>query len=125
VFGVSVEPARDLDIIEFLWASLALFDDDEPAPATATVYRPRNHALYAVGEARARILRRLADAPGEVAFEQLLPDPPEPAEAASQPALRRRSAWSSTFAASLELAKQGDVVVAQAGPFRPIHLARV
>jgi segregation and condensation protein A len=125
VVGGSVEPAPNLDIIEFLWASLALFDAGEPAPATTTVDRPRHHALYAVSEARARILRRLADAPGEVVFEQLLPDPPDPAEAASQPALRRRSAWSSTFAASLELAKQGEVAVAQAGSFQPIHLARV
>jgi segregation and condensation protein A len=125
VFGVSVTPTPELDIIEFLWASLALFDAGEPAPATTTVDRPPHHALYAVSEARARILRRLADAPGEVVFEQLLPDPPDPAEAASQPALRRRSAWSSTFAASLELAKQGEVAVAQAGSFQPIHLARV
>jgi segregation and condensation protein A len=125
VVGVSAEPAPDLDIIEFLWASLALFDAGEPVPATATEDRPRHHVVYAVGEARARILRRLADAPGAVAFEQLLPDAPEPAEGEPQAALRRRSAWSSTFAASLELAKQGDVVVAQAGSFQPIHLARV
>ena len=65
VFGVSVAPTPELDIIEFLWASLALFDAGEPAPDTATVYRPRHHALYAVSEARARILRRLADAPGD------------------------------------------------------------
>ncbi len=100
VFGVSVEPAPDLDIIEFLWASLALFDAGEPATATTTVYRPPHHGLYAVGEARTRILRRLADAPGDVAFEQLLPDPPELAEAEALAALRRRSAWSSTFAAT-------------------------
>jgi segregation and condensation protein A len=125
LFGVSVAPAPDLDIIELLWASLALFDDGEPAPVPTTVYRPPHHALHAVGEARDRILRRLADASGEVAFDQLLPDAPEPAEGDPLDALRRRSAWSSTFAASLELAKQGDVVVAQAGPFQPIHLAPV
>jgi segregation and condensation protein A len=125
MFGVSVAPTADLDIIEFLWASLALFDAGEPATATTTVYRPPHHGLHAVGEARDRILRRLADASGEVAFDQLLPDAPEPAEGDPLDALRRRSAWSSTFAASLELAKQGDVVVAQAGPFQPIHLAPV
>jgi segregation and condensation protein A len=124
VFAVSVAPTPDLDVIEFLWASLALFDDGEPAPATTTVDCPRHHTLYAIGEARARILSRLAAA-GEVAFEQLLPDAPEPARAESRAALRRRSAWSSTFAASLELAKQGDVVVVQEGPFQPIHLAHV
>jgi len=124
IVGVSVEPTADLDIIEFLWASLALFDDGHPEPDTTTVYSPRQFALYPVGEARARILRRLAEASGEVAFEQLLPGAPELAEGESLPVLQRRSAWSSTFAASLELAKQGDVVVAQEGAFQPIHLAR-
>jgi len=124
VLGVSVEPTPDLDIIEFLWASLALFDDGEPAPETTTVYRPRQFALYPVGEARARILRRLAEAPGEVAFEKLLPDAPDLAEGESLPALQRRSAWSSTFAASLELAKQGDVMTIQEEDFQAIRVAR-
>ena len=115
VFGVSVEPTPDLDIIEFLWASLALFDDGEPAPDTAAVYRPPRWRCIPLARPVTRILRRLAEAAGAVAFEQLLPDAPELAEAGSLAALRRRSAWSSTFAASLELAKQGEVAVAQAG----------
>ena len=78
-----------------------------------------------VSDARDRILRRLAHAPGEVAFDQLLPDAPELGEAEALAALRRRSAWSSTFAATLELAKQGGVNAAKAGSFQPIHLARV
>ena len=123
--GVSVEPTPDLDIIEFLWASLALFGDGAPAPDTTPFYRPPPRALYPVSEARARILRRLAEVRGEVAFALLLPDAPALAEGQSLPALQLRSAWSSTFAASLELAKQGDVVVTQEGLFRPIHLARV
>jgi segregation and condensation protein A len=125
ILGVSVEPTPDLDIIEFLWASLALFDDGEPAPDTGAVYRPPPLPLYPVGEARTRILRLLAEAPGEVAFEMLLPDMPDLAEGETLPALQRRSAWSSTFVASLELAKQGDVVLAQEGTFQPIHLTRV
>lgn len=62
--------------------SLALFDD-EPGPDPATIYRPNDLDLFA--DARDRILRRLA---------------------AMQPAprpVRRRSAWSSTFIAGLEL----------------------
>jgi segregation and condensation protein A len=125
VFGVSVELTPDLDIIEFLWASLALFDDGEPAADTDAVYRPPRLALYRLAEARARILRLLAAAAGEVAFEQLLPAAPQPADAEPLRTLRRRSAWSSTFAASLELAKQGEVVVAQEGAFQPIHLSQV
>lgn len=126
VLGVSVEPTPDLDIIEFLWASLALFDDGEPAPDTTTGYSPPRLPLYPLGEARTRILRLLAEASGEATFEQLLPALSDVADSsASTRALRRRSAWSSTLIASLELAKQGDVVVAQEGLFQPIHLARV
>jgi segregation and condensation protein A len=58
-------------------------------------------------------------------FDQLLPDAPELGEAEALAALLQRSAWSSTFAATLELAKQGEVVVAQAGSFQAIHLAQV
>jgi segregation and condensation protein A len=124
VFGVSVEPTPDLDIIEFLWASLARFDDDAAEPDSTSVYRPFHFALYAIAEARARVLRRLAAAPEGATLGQLLPDAAEPAEGEPLGTLRRRSAWSSTFVASLELAKQGAVVVAQEAPFQPIHLAR-
>jgi chromatin segregation and condensation protein Rec8/ScpA/Scc1 (kleisin family) len=39
-------------------------------------------------------------------------------------ALHWSSAWASTFSAGLELAKQGDVTLAQAEAFRSIHLTR-
>ena len=125
VFGVSVEAAPALDVIEFLWASLALFDDDAAEPDTATVYRPTHVDLYAVAEARDRILRLLAETPQGVRFEQLLPDADAVSEQTQRSGLRRRSAWSSTFIASLELARQGDVVLAQGRDFEPIHVARV
>lgn len=120
VFGISVEPGPAIDVIEFLWASMALFDDAS-GPDTATSYRPRPFDLYAVAEARERILRRLANAPEGAPLEQLLPDAPEFAE--TGPTLRRRSAWSSTLVASLELAKQGDVLLEQEAVLRPIHVS--
>jgi segregation and condensation protein A len=52
VFGVSAEAGQAIDVIEFLWASLALFDDPA-APEVATGYRPLHLDLYAVAEARA------------------------------------------------------------------------
>ena len=55
-------PGAAIDVIEFLWASLALFDDEEP-PDTATAYRPAPLRLHTVAEARARILRRLKEQP--------------------------------------------------------------
>jgi segregation and condensation protein A len=121
IFGVSVETAGVVDVIEFLWASLALFDD-EPLPDMANVYRPPPPPLYTVAAARERILRRLAAIPDGAPLDRFLPDMPDSNEVEAPSRLRRRSAWSSTFTASLELARQGDVVLAQARDFESIHV---
>jgi segregation and condensation protein A len=127
VFGVSADAAPAVDIIAFLWASLALFDAD-PVADTTTVYQPEPFDLYPVAEARERILRVLGTMPDGASLETLLPDAesttPPASRPASQVALRRRSGWSSTFVASLELAKQGAVVLGQGGDFQPIHVAQ-
>jgi hypothetical protein len=53
VFGVSVETTEVVDVVEFLWASLALFDD-APVPDTVNVYRPSSRPLsYRRRDARA------------------------------------------------------------------------
>jgi segregation and condensation protein A len=118
-FGVAVDAGPAIDAVEFLWASLALFDDGT-APEPAPTYRPKLHLeLYSAVEARARILQRLADLPEGETLGALLPE----AAGASRSILRRRAAWSSTLIASLELAKQGDVVLGQDMAFGPIHVA--
>ena len=122
VFGISVDPGHAVDVIEFLWASLALFDD-EPVPQTATLHRPLHLELYVVADARERILRRLAETPEGAPFERFLPDPPVIAAGEVLDPLRRRSAWSSTLIASLELAKQGEVVLGQGDDFQSIYVA--
>ena len=122
VFGVSVEAGQAVDVIEFLWASLVLFDDPEQ-PETRPLYRPRPVELYAVAEARDRIRQRLAETPDGAPLDRFLPDPPETAENGALARLRRRSAWSSTLIASLELAKQGEVKLGQGEDFEPIHVA--
>jgi segregation and condensation protein A len=122
LLGTAFESAHQVDVIEFLWASLALFDD-APAPDTASVYRPPLTALYDVAAARARILHLLAAAPDGASFERLLPAPPETAETVSRRALRRRAAWASTLVAGLELAKQREVVMQQAGDFQTIAVS--
>jgi segregation and condensation protein A len=109
IFGIAVEPGQTIDVIEFLWVSLALFDD---VPETAARYRPRPFALYAVAEARDRILRLLAGTPGGGPLDRFLPDPPADDREPWRD-LRRRSGRASTFIASLELAKQGHVALAQ------------
>jgi len=114
----AVGPA--VDVVEFLWASLALFDDDQAPVDTASRYRPRRLDLHSVQDARARIRRRLAEQPKRHRLERLLPE--DPAASGPPVALRRRSAWSSTFVASLELAKQGEAVLDQTDFLGPIQV---
>jgi segregation and condensation protein A len=121
LFGVAVETGPAIDVTEFLWASLTLFDDEAP-PDTATAYRPALLQLHTVAEARARILRRLTEQPDGVALDQLLPDEAPDVSEPSRRARLRRSGWAATFVASLELAKQGEVVVGQGEDFEPIQV---
>jgi segregation and condensation protein A len=111
--GVSVDAGPAIDVIEFLWASLARFDADPATPDTATVYRLARLDLCTIAEARDRILRRLTESPAGATLAQCLPAPPIAADGEIQPELRRRSAWASTLVAGLELARQGDVALEQ------------
>jgi segregation and condensation protein A len=120
-FGLSVEAGPAIDVIEFLWASLALFDDEAP-PDTGKAYRPAPLALHTVVQARARILQRLKDQPDGAALDQLLPDESPDAGEPWRRARLRRSGWAATFVAGLELAKQGEVVLEQGEDFEPIHV---
>lgn len=122
LLGAWTETDHEVDVIEFLWASLALFDDANVGADTATLYRPAWLDLHSVPGARTRILRLLAETPEGRILAGLLPEAAgEPGGARS--ALRRRSAWASTFAASLELARQGEVVLEQEETFSPIHIS--
>ena len=120
--ALGAEP--DVDVVGFLWASLAVFDEVEDAVDTAEVYRPRRRNWYSVVAARARILALLAQAPEGGRFEQFLPDVAEAAMTGEEirSRVRRGLAWGCTFVASLELAKQGDLTLAQEGLFAPIHV---
>jgi segregation and condensation protein A len=121
-FDLSVEGGPEIDVIEFLWASMALFDDGDPGPDISETYRPRWRDLYSVPEARARILKRLAEAPDGLPLDQLLPEGAAAADVQAEPALKLRAAWASTFIASLELAKQGEAALAQEDRFTAIHV---
>jgi segregation and condensation protein A len=123
LLGTAAEPAHRVDVIEFLWASMALFDD-APAAATATsTYRPPWRDLHSALEAQQRMLQRLAVLPNGASLDQFLPVVPTEDDISSRADLRRRSAWSSTFLASLELAKQGDVLLRQEADFQPIQVS--
>jgi chromatin segregation and condensation protein Rec8/ScpA/Scc1 (kleisin family) len=59
-------------------------------------------------------------------LRHFLPEDPATGAALSPPekSLRLSSAWATTFSASLELAKQGDLRLVQEQAFRVIHLSR-
>lgn len=122
--GLVAAPEHEVDVVEFLWAALELFEDGAAAD-TASVYRPPALDLYTVRDARERILRPLAQDPEDRPLGRLLPPedvaPVEGAPPSPGPP-RRCSAWSSTFAASLELAKRGEVGLTQESGFAPIHV---
>ena len=122
MLGLSVEAAYEIDVIDFLWASLAVFDDDLEDAGTAASDRPQWRDLYAMTDARARILDRLAEHPDGLALAQLLPTGLPAIDASDQATVRRRSAWTSVFAASLEMAKQGEVKLSQEEAFASIHI---
>ena len=117
LLSTSLGAEPEIDVIAFLWAAMALFDDDLPGPDTADRYRPRWHDLHSVPEARLRILRLLAEAPDGQSLARLLPEQAADTASGAQTPLKRRSAWTSTFVASLELAKQGDVRLVQEEAF--------
>jgi segregation and condensation protein A len=127
LLGTSIATDHEIDVIEFLWASLALFEDPGDDVETAAGYRQRWFDLYPVAEARARILRLLDGTPEAQPLDRLLPElvDDDEVETPAGPALRRRAAWSSTLIASLELAKQGDLTLAQENLFTPIHVRPV
>ena len=69
--GIGAATLHQVDVVEFLWASLALFDDDLPPPDTAQSYRPAWLDLHTVPDARDRILQRMAGRTNACRLDQL------------------------------------------------------
>jgi segregation and condensation protein A len=125
--GLLLGTEHEVDVIAFLWASLSVSEDDAPEPDTVTRYRPSWADLYSVTEARDRILRMLGEGGDGEELGHFLPEISvltDEAGTASDSALHRSSAWATTFSASLELAKEGDVTLAQAKSFAPVRVSR-
>ena len=124
--GAYVEAEDEVDVIAFLWASLALFEDASEQLDTVARYRPAWTELYSVAEARDRILRLLGEGGDGEALGYFLPEQPAITDAGDPPAnpLRLSSAWATTFSASLELAKLGDVALAQIEAFASVQVSR-
>jgi len=128
--GLQLGTEHTVDVIDFLWSCLALFDDDAARPDTQVQYRPVWEQLHSVTEARDRILRILEES-GEGSEGEALTLECFLSEAATatyedgtplQGPLLRASAWATTFSAGLELAKQGEVAMEQEGAFEDLYL---
>jgi segregation and condensation protein A len=122
LLGVAIETNYDVDVTEFLWACLALFDDDDEGLDATAVYLPPWRELYTIPNARERILRLLAETPAGAPLGSFLPNAPTESEVPGKVVLRRRSAWSCTFVASLELTRSGAVELRQEANFGEIHV---
>jgi segregation and condensation protein A len=124
VVGTEFGLHHQVDVIEFLWACAAQFDDDADRVGTSTPYRPGRLALWTVLDARQRILQLLAETSDDAPFERFLPVLAAPAETTlpTPLSLRRRSAVASTLMAGLELAREGLVTLHQPAPFAAITL---
>lgn len=120
--GVSLVAGHEATVIEFLWAAMALFDDGPANPDAAPRYRPHRLDLHSVPDARTRILHLLAAGPDGQTLDRLLPEPTGGAGSDAATALKWRSAWASTFVASLDLAKAGEVRLAQDEAFGMVHV---
>jgi segregation and condensation protein A len=124
--GVYLEPENEVDVIAFLWAGLSLFEDDSGQLETVARYRTAWTNLYSVADARDRILRILGEGSDDKTLGQFLPEQSAAADAGDLPehSLRLFSAWATTFSASLELAKLGNITLAQADAFTSVHVSR-
>ncbi|GAO00567.1 chromosome segregation and condensation protein [Komagataeibacter xylinus NBRC 13693] len=123
-FGGAVAPEADesaqweVDRIEFLWGCLAVFDGNWGVmPVETPFYAPVQLDLFSVEDARMRVRTCLARAQDEpVPLDRMLPDSVRVGQGGDLSSGQRRSAWSSTFAACLEMVKQGEALAYQPAP---------
>jgi segregation and condensation protein A len=123
MLGALAETDHQLDVIEFLWATIELLDDADNT-GTETLYRPFYLDIHKVSEARERILQRVVQAAECQLLQYLVPAASgfDPADAKA--VQRYKSGWTTTFTAALEMAKQGEVALAQKGVFESIALTK-
>jgi len=122
VVGSEIGTRYEVDVIEFLWACLAQFDDgDEPT----AIYRPPQLGLWTVLDARERILQLLAETSEGAPLSRFLPKTPARAEVEipERIPLQRRSGVASTLLAGLELAREGMLTLHQEAAFAAITLS--
>ena len=73
IVGLSIVAGHEVDVIKFLWAAMALFDDEPTDPDTAPRYQPHRLDLHSIPDARLRIMRLLAECLDGQPLDRLLP----------------------------------------------------
>ena len=122
LIGSLSQSRQEVDVVAFLWACLARFDDGAADADTTEIYTPPWRGLHSVRAAQHRILQLLPLAPDGAALGAFLPPVPTEDEVATRAALRQRSAWTSTLVAGLELSRQGVIELQQEASFADIHV---
>lgn len=117
--------AAQVDTVEFLWAAMGLIGAP-PAPEDFEAYYRSSPALrWTSAPAEARIRAWLtAGTEATMVLDSLQPELPDSLDSEVWGWLRPRAARTSAFSASLELAKQGDLVLDQDDPWAPITVTR-
>ncbi len=122
MLGTSDETDHQLDVIEFLWATIELLDDADDADKS-DLYRPFQVDIHKVSEARERILRRVVEAAERQLLQDLVPAASSLDPTNAKSVLKYKSGWTTTFTAALEMAMQGEVLLSQINPFEPIAVS--
>ncbi|GAB6967515.1 ScpA family protein [Komagataeibacter kakiaceti JCM 25156] len=117
----------EVDRIEFLWGCLAVFDGNWGVmPVDAPFYAPVQLDLFSVEDARQRVRSCLARGTERVPLAHMLPETMREAREGDRLSTgQRRSAWSSTFVACLEMVKQGEARAYQTAPESPPEFSGV
>jgi segregation and condensation protein A len=120
--GELVEYHQQIDRVAFVWACVELFDERDYTLEEGSMYRPAYLDMFNMPEARDRIVRYFSGADQQGDLFALLPEAVKAEASKALSVLRRRSAWTSTFVAMLELAKQGVVELEQHAFMGPIQV---
>jgi segregation and condensation protein A len=120
--GQLVQYHRQIDRVAFVWACIELFDERDYTLAEGSMYRPVYLDLFDIPGARNRIIRYFSGTHNQGDLFEFLPEIVKAEPSKALPVLRRRSAWTSTFVAMLELAKQGVVELEQHEFLGPIKV---
>ena len=113
-FDIVEKPIYYLPIQDLLTAISAPLRRQKPA-----IYNIAATRLYSLDESVRRLRGLLGDIPDWDVLQSFLPEMNAPEEL-----LERRSAIASTFAATLELVKHGEIELQQNGTFAPIYMRR-